>query len=125
MVSELDAAVRRTRPASARWSPALAVAAVGAIVLATYGAFLLHGGFVADDWSVQEDLRHGYAYTVSDLRAVLGTRPVMWILQPLPYVVFGTIDATPHIILAFVIAVATAAAAYRFLTTVGLERGHA
>jgi hypothetical protein len=105
-----------------RASALLAVLGVVAIV---YGPFLLHGGFASDDWAVQGYLRGGYGAAVRQTREFVGTRPLTWVLLPLPYAVFGTGNPRPLVVLAIVIALATAAAAYAFLREAGLARGHA
>jgi hypothetical protein len=108
-----------------RSETALIAGGLAVIAAIVYWPFLQHGGFVLDDWAIQSYYREGYGSAVARIHDVLGTRPLMWVLQPLPYAVLGTGDPTPHLLMALGLSVATAGVAYVFLGSAGLSHAHA
>lgn len=84
------------------------------ILVVLAGGFLLpwaHGaGFAADDWAIAERVeRLGLSGAIDEGVGVLGSRPLLGVYLPLPFVVFGTAPALGHAVVATVLAVATSA----------------
>jgi hypothetical protein len=103
---------------------ALLLAAAGAVV---YYPHVLHGGFYSDDWSLSAIYRlpqPDYGRAVHLLDGILGARPLLARLQPVPHVLFG-LHTRPHLALAVALGVLTSLCLFAFLRTAGLARVHA
>ncbi|MFL5906860.1 MAG: hypothetical protein ACJ75Z_04590 [Solirubrobacterales bacterium] len=70
------------------------------------------GGFYSDDWGIQWDWRHfGYSEAVSRQFDILGSKPLLAVVLPAPYELFGAAPAGHHI-LAAALVLASAMAFY-------------
>jgi hypothetical protein len=105
--------------ARALW-PVGALVTLGLLMLLPH---LLHGGFYSDDWGNASDYTFAapprYPTAVSEFSGLLGGRPLLAVLLPLPYAVFG-VDQTPHLVLAAVLAVLVVLSFYAVLRALGL-----
>jgi hypothetical protein len=98
------------------------------LALAAYGYHIVHGGFYIDDWANAASYHFAepprYLNAVSEIRQVIGGRPVMTLLLPLPHALFG-LDPTPHLVLAVLLGVATALCLFTLLRTLEMPPLHA
>jgi len=104
----------------------LALALIGLAVLgaAAYGSHVADGGFYSDDWANADLYRafgHDYGDTAAASRFILGSKPLLGYLLPIPHAIFGT-DPEGHLALAVVLGVLTAGCAYAALRVLGLDR---
>lgn len=106
----------------------VAAALFALLALAAYGYHVAHGSFYTDDWANAASYHFAdpprYWNAVSEIHKVIGGRPLMTLLLPLPHAVFG-LDPTPHLVLAAVLGVATALCLFALLRTVGMPALHA
>ena len=103
----------------------LVLLAVGA---AAYGLYVTRGGFYSDDWSNAANYRFAdpprFWSSVSDLEAVLGGRPILALLLPVPHAILGT-DQGLQLALALFLGVLTSACFYALLRTLSMAPVHA
>jgi hypothetical protein len=89
----------------------------------TYGSYVAHAGFYADDWAdlAGYQLAHGSHYwtDVSELEHTLGGRPMLALLLPIPDALFGT-HSSLHLGLALALGIATSLCIYVLLRTLNL-----
>jgi hypothetical protein len=106
----------------------VAAALLALLALAAYGYHLAHGSFYTDDWANAASYHFAesprYFNAVSEIHQVIGGRPLMTLLLPLPYAVLG-LDPTPHLILAILLGVATALCLFVSLRTLEMPSVHA
>jgi hypothetical protein len=106
----------------------VAAALFALLALVAYGYHVAHGGFYADDWANAASYHFAdpprYWNAVSDIHQVIGGRPLMTLLVPLPHALFG-LDPTPHLILATLLGVATALSLFALLRTLEMPTVHA
>jgi hypothetical protein len=99
--------------------------AVGA---AAYGLYVTRGGFYSDDWSNAANYRFAdpprYWSSVSDLEGVLGGRPILALLLPVPHAILGT-DMGLQLALALLLGVLTSGCFYVLLRTLSMAPLHA
>jgi len=96
-----------------------------ALAAAAFGSHVVHGGFYSDDWAISElETQRGYWGSVDALFDVLGSKPVLAVLLPVPHALFGSTTEL-HLALAAVLSVLTSASFYLLLRTLGLEHRHA
>src|SRR5438093_6808841 len=114
-------------PAS-RLELALAALWFAALGAAVYGAHVAHGGFWLDDWSnaaaYQFADRPRYLDTVRGLEAYLGGRPLLALVIPIPYALFG-MHSSLHLALAVALGVLTSWLFFLLLRTLRLPVLHA
>jgi hypothetical protein len=114
---------------TAIWWRAAVFAVLCAAAALVFGPHVAHGALVEDDWAIADFYRHGdpggYWGSVEAVRRVVGSRPLMWLAQPLPYAVFGAVDPAPYLLTGLAIGVLTAWCAFLFLEEAGLPWGHA
>jgi hypothetical protein len=104
----------------------LAVAALLlAIGVAAFGWYVLHGGFYGDDWGNAAEYRFSspprYWDAVKEMRSLLGGRPILALLLPLPHAVL-CVHPRLHLALGVVLAVATSVSFYVVLRLLRLRR---
>jgi hypothetical protein len=96
--------------------------------IAAYGAYVLHGGFYSDDWANAAGYRladsQHYWSNVQDLHRILGGRPILALLLPVPHALFG-LHPSLHLGLALGIGIATSLCYYLFLRTLSMAALHA
>jgi hypothetical protein len=98
-----------------------AVAAVAGAWLFLVGRQIAEAGFYSDDWAIQWEWdTFGYGEAVSRQFDILGSKPVLGILLPAPYELFGANPAWFHLLDA-VLWAATAAAFYLVLRRLRFE----
>ena len=87
---------------------------------------LQHGGFYSDDWlNASFYWSHGYReMAVHFWRDLIPWRPVLAFLLPLPHALFG-LDATYHLLAAFVLGALASLSFFVFLRAFGVEFHHA
>jgi MFS family permease len=102
------------------------VAAVVAVGSIAFGHHLRHGGFYYDDWAYVSAVRFdGFWSLTHDLvNHVIPGRPVLALLLPVPFALFGS-NAALFLLLALVLTVLASASFFLFLRTVGLGPIHA
>jgi hypothetical protein len=103
---------------------ALTAAALFALLaLAIYGFHVAHGGFYADDWANVATFRFAdsprYWSSVEHFHDVLGGRPLLSLMMPLPQALFGS-DAAAHLALAAGLGAVASACFYGLLRTLGM-----
>jgi hypothetical protein len=100
---------------------------LGAGILA-YGSFVLHGGFISDDWSDAASYQLAnpprYWSTIRYLSHLIGGRPVQVLLLPVPDALFG-LHPSLHLALALALGIATSFCLYLALRTLRMARLHA
>lgn len=105
----------------------VAAALLTLLALAAYGYHVAHGGFYSDDWANAAGYRFAasprYLNAVSEIHQVVGGRPVMAVLQPLPHALLG-LDPTPHLVLAVLLGAATALCLFVLLRTLEMPPVH-
>lgn len=104
------------------------LAVLTAVGLLAYGEYIGQGGFYADDWAHASFYEFAdpprYWALVDELSDVLGGRPLMTLLMPLPQVFFGA-DAESHLVLALVIAITLSLCFYLALRALAMPPAHA
>jgi hypothetical protein len=85
-----------------------------------------HGGFYSDDWgnAAAYHFEGWWRTSVYEWRHSIPARPILALLHPLPYALFG-LDPTYHLALAVVLAALTSLSFYAFLRVLGIELPHA
>jgi hypothetical protein len=101
----------------------VALLGLGFAVLAPH---VLHGGFYSDDWANAAGYRFDgwWRTSVDEWRHAIPGRPILALLHPLPYALFG-LDPTYHLALAIMLAALTSLSFFVFLRTLGFELPHA
>jgi hypothetical protein len=106
----------------------VAAALLTLLAPAAYGYHVAHGSFYTDDWANAAGYHFAapprYFNAVSEIHQVIGGRPVMTLLLPLPHALFG-LDPTPHLVLAALLGVATALCLFVLLRTLAMPPVHA
>lgn len=106
----------------------VAAALFALLALVAYGYHLVHGGFYTDDWANAASYHFAdsprYFNAVSEIHQVIGGRPLMALLLPLPHALLG-LDPTPHLVLAVLLGVATAVCLFVLLRTLEMPPIHA
>ncbi|HEY5977271.1 MAG TPA: hypothetical protein VIT85_05395 [Solirubrobacterales bacterium] len=96
--------------------------------LIAYGSYIGQGGFYADDWHHVAFYRFAdspqYWSTVETLSELLGGRPLVTLLMPLPQVFFGA-DVESHLALALVLGIVVSFCLYLALRTLRMAPLHA
>lgn len=83
----------------------------------------LDAGFVADDWANAEAVKSmGYADAARDAVSKLGSKPLLGVLLPVPYALFGTTHGIAHVTVALTLGVVTSAVLYLVLRELSFER---
>ncbi|HEY2374284.1 MAG TPA: hypothetical protein VGH82_17320 [Gaiellaceae bacterium] len=110
-------------PASPTRNLLLATAFLLAVGAAAFGWFIDHGGFYSDDWATAAIYRFAHAprfwHAVVSESRLAGGRPVLAVVHPLPYALFGLHPAL-HLALGVVLVVATCVCFYAVLRLLGL-----
>ena len=85
-----------------------------------------HGGFYSDDWgnAAAYHFEGWWPTSVYEWRHSIPARPILALLHPLPYALFG-LDPTYHLALAVVLAALTSLSFFAFLRVLGIELPHA
>jgi hypothetical protein len=100
----------------------LAVGAIAAVAAAVATEHVLNGGLYSDDWGFAGDYLYAdpprYLTAVRELLDLSGGRPVLALLHPLPYAIFGA-EPRPHLALAAILAGLVAVAFCALLRLVG------
>jgi hypothetical protein len=113
----------RARERGTVLEPLLAASAVALATLLALTGHILHGGLYSDDWGFAGDYLYAdpprYVTAVGQLLDLSGGRPLLALLHPLPYAIFGA-DPTRHLVLAAVLSAVTALTFYVLLRTIGL-----
>jgi hypothetical protein len=98
------------------------------IGILVYGAYVLHGGFYSDDWSNAADYQLGgpsrYWAAVDQSHRVLGGRPVLALLLPIPHALFG-VHPSLHLGLALGLGIVTSLCFYALMRALRLAPLHA
>ena len=98
------------------------------LAAATFGRHVVDGGFYSDDWSNAAIYRFAnsprFFASVAEQIDLLGSRPVLALLLPVPHALFG-LNAAAHLTMALVLGVFTCVCFYLFLRAVGLAPVHA
>ena len=108
----------------------LAGAAVFLLVIgvAAYGLYVTRGGFYSDDWANAANYHFAdpprYWSSVDQLEGVLGGRPLLALLLPVPHAVFGT-DTDLQLGLALALGILTSCCFYVLLRTLAMPPLHA
>lgn len=106
----------------------VAAALLALLGLVAYGYHVAHGSFYIDDWANAASYHFAdpprYWNAVSEIHAVIGGRPVMTLLLPLPHALFG-VHPVPFLILAALLGVATALCLFALLRTLEMPAVHA
>jgi hypothetical protein len=93
---------------------------LGAVAAVVVLPSALHAGFVADDWAIAESVaRLGYVGAARHTVSVLGSKPLLGLLLPAPFAVFGTAYGVAHATFALTLGVATSAVLHALLRRVG------
>jgi hypothetical protein len=104
---------------------AILLLAIGA---AAYGLYVTRGGFYSDDWANAANYRFAdpprYWSSVDQLEGVLGGRPLLAVLLPVPHAVFGT-DTSLQLAFALVLGILTSCCFYALLRTLSMAPLHA
>lgn len=121
------AALTTTGPVS--WMElALVTAALSALAVLAFGRHVLDGGFWNDDWANLAMYRFGdsprYVTSVQEFADLLGSRPLLAALLPLPHAIFGA-SAAAQITMALLLGIATCLSLYLFLREIPLASVHA
>lgn len=121
------------RPGGARLGPGrdevlIAAALFALLALLAYGRFIFDGGFYSDDWANAANYHFAdsprYFSSVSDLQQVLGGRPLLAVLLPIPHALLG-LHPSLHIALAVLLGVATSLCLFVLLRTLEMPVLHA
>jgi hypothetical protein len=101
----------------------VALVGLGFLVLAPH---VQHGGFYSDDWAnaAAYHFEGWWRTSVYEWRHSIPGRPILALLHPLPYALFG-LDPTYHLAAAVVLAALTSLSFFVFLRVVGIELPHA
>lgn len=106
----------------------LAAITLSLVAIAAYGAHVLNGGFYSDDWANAAGYRFSddprYWSSVADLEKVLGGRPLLALLLPIPHALFG-VHPDLHLALALVLGVLLSLCFYALLRTLEMAPLHA
>lgn len=106
----------------------VAAALFALLALVAFGYHVAHGSFYTDDWANAASFHFAdpprYLTAVSEIHQVIGGRPLMTLLLPLPHALFG-LDPTLHLVLAALLGVATALCLYVALRTLEMPAVHA
>jgi hypothetical protein len=98
------------------------------LALVAYGYHVAHGGFYTDDWANAAGYHFAdsprYWNAVAEIRQVVGGRPVMALLLPLPHALLG-LDPTLHLALAALLGIAAALCLFVLLRTLEMPPAHA
>jgi hypothetical protein len=99
----------------------------GALVLVAavvFGYHVVHGGLYSDDWGNAASYRFmaspRYLHSVSHNASILGSRPLLALLVPLPAALFGT-SAAPMLLVGLLLGVLACALLYAFLRLIDLR----
>jgi hypothetical protein len=121
------AALAAHRPLRGR-EAALALAALALLGALAFGPHVGSGGLYSDDWGTaavyELSPEPRYENAVEAQRAILGGRPLLAPLQPLPFVAFGT-DPAPHLALILAIGILVSFGLYVVLRLLALAPLHA
>jgi hypothetical protein len=114
------------RPLSRGAEIALAGAALVVLGSAIFADHVRHGGFYVDDWSIAAAYNFdGWERTsVGEWRHIIPGRPILALLHPLPYALFG-LDPSRQLATAAVLAILTSLSFFVFLRAFGFELRHA
>jgi hypothetical protein len=101
----------------------VALIGLGFLVLTPH---VQHGGFYADDWAnaAAFHFEGWWRMSVYEWRHTIPARPILALLHPLPYALFG-LDPTYHLAAAVVLAALTSLCFFAFLRVLGIEFPHA
>lgn len=104
----------------------LAGAALLGLSLAVLTPHIRHGGFYSDDWSIaaSQHFDGWWRTSVDEWRHAIPERPILALLHPLPYAVFG-LDASYHHAAAAVLVALTSLSFFVLLRTLDVELPHA
>lgn len=96
------------------------------IAVLVFGSHVRHGSFYYDDWSHASEVHfHGYRHAAVQLwQDVIPGRPVLALLLPLPFVLFG-LDARCHLAMAIVLGGLTSLTFFIVLRALRVEFPHA
>jgi hypothetical protein len=85
-----------------------------------------HGGFYSDDWAnaAAYHFEGWWRTSVYEWRHSIPARPILALLHPLPYALFG-LEPTYHLAAAVVLAALTSLSFFVFLRVLGIELPHA
>jgi MFS family permease len=115
-----------TRPR--HWSAEVALAGVALVALGflVLTPHVQHGGFYADDWgnAAAEHFEGWWRTSVYEWRHSIPQRPILALLHPLPYALFG-LDPTYHLAASVVLAALTSFSFFVLLRVLGIELRHA
>jgi hypothetical protein len=102
---------------------AVALIGLGFLVLTPH---VRHGGFYSDDWAnaAAYHFEGWWRTSVYEWRHSIPERPILALLHPLPYALFGP-DPTYHLATAVVLAALTSLSFFVFLRVLGIELRHA
>lgn len=104
-----------------------ALAVLGVLAAVAFGRQVADGGFYSDDWANVAAYRYAdsprYLTSVGTYQELLGSRPLLAVLLPVPYAVLG-LDPAPHLLMALVLGVLTCLCLYRFLRAIPLAPVH-
>jgi hypothetical protein len=115
-----------TRPLHRSAEIALAGAALVGLGFLVLAPHVQHGGFYADDWAnaAAYHFEGWWRMSVYEWRHTIPARPILALLHPLPYALFG-LDPTSHLAAAVVLAALTSLSFFAFLRVMGIEFPHA
>lgn len=103
-----------------------ATALLAALMATAWGSYVADGGLTSDDWGNAESQRHrGYLAAAADAHDVMGSKPLLALLLPLPRTLFGS-DVGPQLALGLALGVVMAGTFYlalRHLTLQAHEAG--
>jgi hypothetical protein len=101
----------------------VALLGLGFLVLTPH---VQHGSFYADDWAnaAAYHFEGWWRTSVYEWRHTIPARPILALLHPLPYALFG-LDPTYHLAAAVVLAALTSLSFFAFLRVLGIEFPHA
>jgi hypothetical protein len=101
----------------------VALVGLGFLILTPH---VQHGGFYADDWAnaAAYHFEGWWRTSVYEWRHTIPARPILALLHPLPYALFG-LDPTYHLAAAVVLAALTSLSFFAFLRVLGIEFPHA
>jgi hypothetical protein len=115
-----------TRPLHRSAEIALAGAALVGLGFLVLTPHVQHGGFYADDWAnaAAFHFEGWWRMSLYEWRHTIPARPILALLHPLPYALFG-LDPTYHLAAAVVLAALTSLSFFAFLRVLGIEFPHA
>jgi hypothetical protein len=101
----------------------VALVGLGFLILAPH---VQHGSFYSDDWAnaAAYHFEGWWRTSLYEWRHTIPARPILALLHPLPYALFG-LDPTYHLAAAVVLAALTSLSFFAFLRAVGIEFPHA